>query len=112
MHSFINYSGTIQKMKKIKSIKQLRAEKQRLKEHQELLELKIRNNWTDLKESVSIGNIAKETFSKVIASRPVTMLAGSGLLKGALALGISLLATKVVDKGGQKLLGKLKLLKR
>lgn len=94
-------------MKKIKSIKQLKAEKQRLKEHQELLELKIRSNWSDLRESVRPGNIAKETFNRVASSVPVTMPGGSGLLKVALAFGISLLAKKIVDKGGQKLAAKL-----
>ena len=106
MHSFTNYSGTTQ-MKKIKSIKQLKAERQRIKEHQELLELKIRHNWNDLKASVKPGNIAKETFNTILSSKPVAMLAGSGVLKGALALGISLLAKKIIAKGGQKLAGKL-----
>jgi hypothetical protein len=60
-----------------------------------------------LKQSLSPANLAKETFNKVLSLRPATMLAGSGLLKGALVFGATVLAKRLADKGGQKLLGKL-----
>lgn len=93
-------------MKKIKNIAQLKAEKQQLQQRRELLELKIRDNWNGVKESLKPGNIAKETFGKVLSSRPLAMIASSGLLKEALAFGVSLLAEKALEKGAGKL-GKL-----
>lgn len=93
-------------MKRIKNIEQLRAEKRKLQQRQALLELKIQDNWNDVKDTLRPANLVRETFSKVLLSKPVAMIAGNGLLKGALAFGVSLLASKIAEKGAGKL-GKL-----
>jgi hypothetical protein len=105
MQSFINYSETIQ-MKKIKSIKQLKAEKRHLEQQQQLLEFKIRNSWGELRESLKPGHLAKETYNKVLSGRQDAMLNGDSILKCTVSYGASLLAQKIMDRGGIKL-GKL-----
>ena len=52
-------------MKKIKSIKQLKAEKQRLLLQQQELEDRMRGNWSAVKEGLSPANIAKDTMGSI-----------------------------------------------
>jgi hypothetical protein len=63
-------------MKKFKSIKQLQAEKNRIKQQQEELEFKIRINWKELKECLNPVNITKEAISKVIRNKTAKNLQG------------------------------------
>lgn len=94
------------KMKKIKSIKQLKAEKKRIMQRQEELEDKIRSNWKELKENLRPVNIVKDSFSSFMKGRTEDNLYGDGFVKNAFTYGITLLAKKFVDKTGVKL-GKL-----
>jgi len=50
-------------MKKIKTIKQLKAEKQQLAQRRSELEKAIKYDWRDVKESLRPGNVAGQVFS-------------------------------------------------
>ena len=66
MPCYTNYQLKMMKpMKKIKSIKQLNAEKKRLKLRRAELEKAIVYDWRDLKGSLSPKNIAGQAFSKL-----------------------------------------------
>jgi hypothetical protein len=90
-------------MKKIKSIKQLKVEKKRIKQQQEELEDRIRSNWNGLKESLKPANIAQETFSRMIKNKTEKNLNGDSVLKSTFNYGVTLLAKKFADKAGEKL---------
>lgn len=90
-------------MKKIKSIKQLQAEKNRIKQHQEELENKIRSNWKELKECLNPINVAKDTFSKMIQNKTAENLNDESILKSSFTYGVTLLAKRFADKAGRKL---------
>lgn len=89
-------------MKKIRSKKQLRAEKKRMKLRQEELEKKIRSKWNDLKETLRPINMAKDTFSKVMENKAEENLKDESVLKSTIRYGVSLLAKKFTDKAGEK----------
>jgi hypothetical protein len=90
-------------MKKIKGIKQLQSEKERIIHHQEELEKKIKRNWQELKESLKPINVVKDTFSNVIRNKTVEKLNDESVLKSSFTYGIALLAKKIADKAGEKL---------
>ncbi len=48
------------RMKKIKNIKHLYAEKKRIQEHEAYLENKIQSNWAELKQTLKPAAIAKD----------------------------------------------------
>lgn len=50
-------------MKKFKSIHELQEEKERNFQHQRYLEVRMKNNWYELKEYMKPGNIAKEMIA-------------------------------------------------
>ena len=89
-------------MKKIKSKKQLRDEKRRIKIRQAELEKKIRIKWNELKESLRPVNVAKETFRKVVQNKTEENLEDESIFKSTIKYGISLLAKKFTDKAGEK----------
>jgi hypothetical protein len=88
-------------MKKIKSIKQLQAEKKRIRKEQEALEETIRSSWKELKESISPGSVAKEALGKVLNNKTAANMNGESVLKSTFTYGISLLAKKFADKAGR-----------
>jgi hypothetical protein len=90
-------------MKKIKSIKQLKAEKRRIKERQEELEHTISNNWKELKENLRPVNIVKDTLGTIMKGKTEDNLYGDGFFKNAITYGVTLLAKKIMDKTGSKL---------
>lgn len=85
-------------MKKIKSIKQLQAEKERLHQRQLDLAKKINNNWKDLKESLKPVNVAKDIFNSVSKSKIEDECNNGSTLKNTFDYGFSLLAKKVTGK--------------
>jgi hypothetical protein len=87
-------------MKKIKNIEQLQAEKMRISLEQKNLEEKMRTNLAELKESFRPVNLIKDTIGTI--GNKLTEN-GSGLRKGLLIYGISILARKF----GGKLLSKI-----
>lgn len=84
-------------MTRIKSIKDLQAEKQRLSHRREALEREIQYNWYELKENLNPLSIARETFSRVFQSKAGTSLITGGILKSALTIGAGLLTKKFAD---------------
>lgn len=89
-------------MTKIKSIKQLRAEKKRIAQHQQELEQKIQLRWNEFKSSLTPANIASHAFD-AINSKPQQTNTGNTILKGVLSIGATLLAKKLATKTGEKL---------
>jgi len=89
--------------KKIKSIKQLKAEKKRLVEQQLLLEERMRGNWSALKEGLSPANIAKDTIGSFYRGVTNMTVNKEGIIKGAIALGVGLLAKKITQRAGARL---------
>lgn len=95
-------------MKKIKSLKQLRAEKERINQHLEHLEIKMRDDWNKLKSNLKPASLIKDSFSSLMKKRSETNFAGESLLKGTLVLGVSLLANRLFKKAGKKFTGLFK----
>jgi uncharacterized protein YllA (UPF0747 family) len=89
-------------MKKIRSKKQLQAEKKRMKLRQEELEKKIRSKWNEVKDSLKPMNFAKESFSKIMQDKAEENLKDESVLKSTIRYGVSLLAKKFTDKAGEK----------
>lgn len=90
-------------MKKIKNIKQLQAEKRRIKLEQENLENKIRSNWKEVKESLKPVNIAKDTLGSILRKKTAESPDDDNILKSSFTYGLNLLAKKFADKAGEKL---------
>jgi hypothetical protein len=89
-------------MKKIKSIKQLQAEKSRIEQQQHDLENKIGGNWKELKDALKPGNMAKDIFNSVLKSRTEDNLNSGNAFKNTFSYGLCLLTKKVADKLGRK----------
>jgi citrate synthase len=90
-------------VKKIKSIKQLKAEKKRLKQRQAELEEEIRNKWNGLKENLKPMNIVKGTLNGIMKSRTEDNLYGEGFVRNAITYGVTVLANKLLNKAGSML---------
>jgi hypothetical protein len=90
-------------MKKFSSIRELQPEKKRVLQHQRELENKIRDNWSELKESVKPVNIAKDAFRSVVRNKTRESLSSSNILKGVLSIGAALLVKRFVNKAGKRL---------
>jgi hypothetical protein len=100
MRLFNNY---LQTMKKIKSSKQLLNEKKRLQQQQDVLENKMREQWSELKVSLRPVNIAKETLQEVIDKKEQANKNDESVLKSTINYGMNLLMKKLTDKAGLKL---------
>ncbi|HEX2682614.1 MAG TPA: hypothetical protein VHL77_01700 [Ferruginibacter sp.] len=87
-------------MKKINSVKQLKAEKKRIEQHREELEKKIGSSWKELKVDMKPVNIAKDAFSRIMKNKTDDNLYGGLLMKSALTFGVTLLAKKLVNRTG------------
>ncbi len=85
-------------MKKIKGIKQLKAEKKRLKILTAELEHKVRGNWIELKECLRPINIAKDAIGSIFKSKAAVNIQEDSILKSSFTYGISLLAAKFMEK--------------
>lgn len=90
-------------MKPIKNIKQLQAEKKRIKHEQQDLENKIRVNWKEVKESLRPGNIAKDAIGSIFKNKTAENMNDDNILKSSFTYGVSLLAKKFAEKAGEKL---------
>lgn len=82
-------------MKTIKHIKQLKAEKKRLQQQQELLEQKIKKDWLELKEKLHPKAMAKEAFNNWAEKKAERAENGESILSSTLSYGASLLAKKM-----------------
>ncbi|HAO46937.1 MAG TPA: hypothetical protein PLZ45_03855 [Ferruginibacter sp.] len=86
-------------MKKIKSIKHLKAEKKRLKQRQGELEKAIRYDWMDVKETLKPRNLAGQAFSGMFDERSAEKKPGADLVAEVLTK----LAAKAFEKAGDKI---------
>lgn len=89
-------------MKKINSIQQLQAEKNRINHHQEELENKIRSDWQDIKVSLKPDRIIGNSFIDAIISGIKKEMNGERVLKSTFMYGTGLLARKLVSKAVQR----------
>jgi hypothetical protein len=85
-------------MKQIKSKKQLRAEKERIKQRLKALETKMHIQWQELKQSFTPANIIKDSFSSILKNKTERNLNGESLLKSTFSYGVTLLAGKFAEK--------------
>lgn len=90
-------------MKKIKNIKQLQAEKKRIRQHREELEQKVHDNWTALKECLRPANIAKDAIDSIFKHASEKQMGEGHILKSSFTYGVGLLAKKFASKAGEKL---------
>lgn len=95
-------------MKKIKNLRQLKREKERIKQHQEDLEDAIHDNWHELKDDLKPANIAKQVIGNWIRKRTEAKMNAGGILKSTVTYGAAMLATKLFGRTGNKLAGLLK----
>jgi len=90
-------------MKKIKNIKQLHAEKRRIRQQQEEMEKRIHTSWQDVKEHLKPANIVKDTIGSILNRKTNTNEHDGSLLKTVINYGLSFLAGKLTEKAGEKL---------
>ena len=88
-------------MKKIKSIKQLKAAKKQLKHRQAELEKAIKYDWRDLKENLKPKNVAGQMFSKVFEGDEKQN--GHSFVSDSVSEIASILARKLVEKAEDKI---------
>lgn len=90
-------------MKKIKSIKQLKAEKIRIKQQQFEIEHKMGVTWNELKETARPANIVREAIGSIFRKKTTEGQPENKLLNTAINIGVSLLAGNLTEKALQKL---------
>jgi hypothetical protein len=95
-------------MKKIKSIKQLRAQKEQMKNRREELEYRMQRQWKELKQDLKPSSIIRDTIGAILKKKAEAGFIGGGLLKSAFTYGVSLLAGKLADKARAKYSTELK----
>lgn len=86
-------------MNKIKSTKQLKAEKKRLKQRQGELEKAIRYDWQDVKETMKPRNLANQAFAGIFDEKDTEKKAGKELVSEL----ATRLAAKMLEKAGDKI---------
>ena len=78
-------------MKKINSIHQLRDEQERLERKQAAIADELGKSWLRIKEQLTLGNLAKESVYSMIPTRKDVPKLISGIIKGGLFMGASVL---------------------
>ena len=106
MHLLNNFSA--KRMKKIKSIRQLRAQKEHVSLRLDYLEHTMQQQWKELKQELKPSVIIKDSISTILRKKAEPDFENGGLLKGALTYGVSLLAGKLADKAQKKFIGVFK----
>ncbi|MBN8668250.1 MAG: hypothetical protein J0M30_12155 [Chitinophagales bacterium] len=81
-------------MKKFKNIAHLEAEKQRLKDKREALEVKMRLDWYSLRDSIKPLNMAKEAVQDALRKKAEKEVEEESVLKSALNYALGLLLRK------------------
>ncbi len=90
-------------MKKIKSGRQLRAEKKRLKQRQAELEHRISRDWISLKEEITTLGFLKTSSCKESTGKKQGDENRESFLASALRFGFDLAARKFAGKAGEKI---------
>lgn len=81
-------------MKRFKNIAHLEAEKLRLKERREALELKMKLDWYSLKESIKPLNMGKEAIQDTLRKKAEKEMEEESVLKSAVNYALGLLWRK------------------
>jgi hypothetical protein len=89
-------------MMKIKSIKQLRAQREHINHRLDYLEHSMQQQWRDVKHGLIPSNIIKESVGNFLKSKTEPGFGKGSLLKGLFTYGVSLLAGKLADKARRK----------
>ena len=84
-------------MKKIRNIKELQVEKQKIKLHQQEVEKKLKVQCAGLKEYFRPANIAATTFTSVLKN-VTDKQSNNSLVKNIFSFGVTMLANKLADK--------------
>ena len=100
MHLSNNFSA--KKMKKIKSIQQLRAKKEQVILRLNYLELKMQQQLNELKQELRPAAIIKNSIGTILRKNAEHGLGSGGILKSALTFGIGVLVSKLADKARKK----------
>jgi hypothetical protein len=90
-------------MRKIKSIKQLRSEKERISHKLYDLENKMHIQWKELKQDLRPSSIIKDSIASVLKKKAEPGFQKDSFLKSTFTYGVSLLAGKLADKAGKKI---------
>ncbi len=90
-------------MKKIKNINQLKDDRKQLKLRSQYLELKISNDWKELREDLRPVNIAMDTIGSIFKNKAESNEHTSAFLKNAVNFSVNLLTKKLVNMAGEKL---------
>ncbi len=90
-------------MKKIKHIRDLEAEKYRLRIRQLQLEKELKGNWQDTKESLRPGTILKNKFREFSGASESSGEKGPDLFGAAVAHGAAWLTRQFVNTAGDKI---------
>ncbi len=91
-------------MEKIKNMRQLQGEKKRLNSRLEQIENAIGANWIVLKENLQPVNIASQSLSTVLKKSTLNNLQNESIVKNTFTFAISLMAKKMVNKVGGRLM--------
>lgn len=81
-------------MKKFKNISHLEAEKQRLNDKREALEVKMKLDWYSLKDSIRPLNMAKEAIQDSLRKKAEKEVEEDSVLKSAMNYALNLLLRK------------------
>jgi len=82
-------------MKKIRNIRHLEAEKKRLREKTEALEIKLKSDWHSLKDSIQPVTMAKEAVQDMLRKKAESNIEEENLLKTAFNYAMTLLWKKL-----------------
>jgi hypothetical protein len=91
------------KMKKIKNMKHLKAEKKKLKRRQEELEARFGNDWHELKETLHPKRVAGDVLQSWMNKKTNDFATRKNILQSTLSYGASLLAKRFAEKAGEKI---------
>ncbi len=89
-------------MEKIKNMQQLKSKKKEIEMQQTALLGKIRNNWIQLKDSMTPANIAKESLGNILHHQPEQQIYREHPLKSSFTFAVALLAENLADKTFEK----------
>lgn len=89
-------------MKKIKSIRQLRAQKEHINHRLGQLEQTMQRQWGELKQGLKPSSIIKDSISGILRKQSEPDFTNGNLLRTALTYGAGILAGKLADKAREK----------
>ncbi len=95
-------------MKKIKSIQELKNEKNRIAQAQVDLLSKIKNNWHELKWSLHPRDLSKGKLEQVMNDKADIGVYSESILKKSFTYALILIVEKLADKISNKLEGIIK----